>query len=128
MKTLTLQEFHDACRAQGVPREHIALICPMCGTPQSAEDFIRAGAGERFEDVEKVLGFSCVGRFTGAPSPREKHDGKPCNWTLGGFFQLHKLEVVTDDGKRHPRFELATPEAAQAHMKFKASESASENK
>lgn len=88
----------------------------MCGTPQCGYDLIRAGAGETFDDVEQYLGFSCVGRFTGADTPRNKPDGKPCNWTLGGLFQTHKLVVVTPDGKRHPRFEVATPEVAAAHL------------
>lgn len=114
MKTLTLAEFHAAVKAQGVAHEHIAFKCPMCGTIQSGHDLIEAGAGACFDDVEKYLGFSCVGRFTGAEQPRKAPDGSPCNWTLGGLFQLHKLEVITDDGVRHPRFELATPDEAQA--------------
>lgn len=116
MQTMTLDEYKAAVIAQGVPHEHIAVKCPMCGTIQSGADLIKAGAGADFDAVEKYLAFSCVGRFTGAGSPRKKPDGKPCNWTLGGFFQLHKLVVVTPDGQRHPRFELATPAEAQAHM------------
>jgi hypothetical protein len=116
MNTMTLDEYKAAVKAQGVPHEHIAMRCPMCGTIQSGADLIAAGAGADFDAVEKYLAFSCVGRFTGAGSPRKTPDGQPCNWTLGGFFKLHKLEVVTPDGKKHPRFELATPAEAQAHM------------
>ena len=50
--------------------------------------------------------------------------GKPCNWTLGGLFALHKLEVVTPDGEKHPRFELATPAEAQAHMAARVQQAA----
>lgn len=118
MKKLTLDEYKRALLAQGVgSHEHFAMKCPMCQTIQSAADLIAAGAGADFYAVEKYLGFSCVGRFTGAGTPRRKPDGKPCNWTLGGLFALHKLVVVTPDGKEHPRFELATPEEAQEHMK-----------
>lgn len=116
MQTMTLDEYKAAVTAQGVPHEHIAMKCPMCGVIQSGADLIAAGAGADFDAVEKYLAFSCVGRFTGAGSPRKKPDGKPCNWTLGGLFSLHKLEVVTPDGKKHPRFDLATPAEAQAHM------------
>jgi hypothetical protein len=121
MKTMTVEQFHAACKAQGVSHHlDTALVCPMCKTVQSARDFIAAGAGADFESVEKYLGFSCVGRFTGAGSPRHKKpDGQPCNWTLGGLFRLHTLEVVTPDGKHHPSFELATPEQAQEHAKAK---------
>jgi hypothetical protein len=118
MKVVPLQEYLDAATAQGVPREHIALKCSMCGTVQSATDLIKAGAGKDFDDVEGFLGFSCVGRFTNAgPLEKGAKPGKGCDWTLGGLFSLHKLEVVTEDGKHHPRFELASPEEAQAHMK-----------
>lgn len=84
---------------------------------------IRAGAGKTEGDVEKYVGFSCVGRWTGAGSPRKNPDGKPCNWTLGGLFQTHKVTVVTPDGKPHPIFEVATAEEAQALMRGKESAS-----
>lgn len=115
MQMMTLEEFHNALKAQGVT-SHVdfALKCPMCGTVQSGASLVAAGAGAEFHDVEKYLGFSCIGRFTGAGSPRKTPDGKPCNWTLGGLFTLHKLEVKTPDGERHPRFEVATPAEAQA--------------
>ena len=115
MRTMTVSEFRDALRAQGVPTEDVALRCPMCGTVQSARDLIAAGAGLNFDEVERFLGFSCVGRWTGAGSPRNAPDGKPCNWTLGGLFQTHKMAVITEDGEHHPRFEPVTPEEAQAH-------------
>jgi hypothetical protein len=116
MKTLTLAEYYAELKAQGVAQiEDAAFICPMCQTIQSARDLIAAGAGKNLDEVEKYLAYSCVGRFTGAPSPRRKPDGKPCNWTLGGLFQLHEMEVITLDGEHHPRFMLATPEQAQAH-------------
>lgn len=124
MQTMTLDEYKAALKAQGVPHEHIAMKCPMCGVIQSGADLIAAGAGADFDAVEKYLGFSCVGRFTGAGSPRKKPDGKPCDWTLGGLFRVHKLEVVTPDGKKHPRFELATPAEVQAHMAASAQQSA----
>lgn len=117
MKQMTLDEFHAAFRAQGAAsREQIAVVCPLCGTVQTAQDLIDAGAGKTFDDVERYLGFSCVGRFTGKGSPRKVPDGEACNWTLGGLFSLHKLEVVTPDGALHPRFEAATPEQAKAHV------------
>lgn len=115
MQTMTLEEFLEALKAQGVNSHmHFALKCPKCGTVQSATDLIAAGAGTDFDSVEKYLGFSCVGRWNAAGSPRKTPDGQPCNWTLGGLFAIHKLEVVTPDGKHHPRFEPATPEEAQA--------------
>lgn len=117
MKTQTLEEYHAGLKAQGVPIEHVALKCPMCHTIQSAQDLIAAGAGKNMDEVEKYLGFSCFGRWTHQkPPPKEKGTQHGCNWTLGGLFQCHDLEVVTPDGKKHPRFELATQAEAQAHM------------
>lgn len=118
MKTMTIPEFHAALKAQGVDdRSDLAMICPMCGTVQSARDLIAAGAGLDFDAVERFLGFSCIGRFTGAGTPRKQPDGKPCNWTLGGLFQTHKLAVVDDEGVAHPRFEVASPSQAQQHAR-----------
>jgi len=117
MKTLTLAEFHAEVRAQDVPLHQVAVICPMCGTIQCASDLIAAGVGATFDEVEPHLGFSCIGRFTNAgPHRPGTPPGNGCDWTLGGLFQLHRLEVIAEDGKAHPRFELATPEQARAHM------------
>ncbi|MBU6231566.1 hypothetical protein KGP36_02765 [Patescibacteria group bacterium] len=116
MTTKTVEEMHEAFKAQGVPREHLAFVCPMCGTVQSCQSLIKAGAGATVEEVEKFIGFSCVGRWTkaGPPPGRPKENNtKGCNWTLGGLFQCHKLEVITPDGKRQPSFEVATPDQAR---------------
>lgn len=113
MRTITLEEFQMELKAQGVSGiEHCAFVCPIC----SGHDLIIAGAGKTFNEIERFLAFSCVGRFTNAGS---HHPGTPpgggCDWTLGGLFKVHELEVVTPDGEKHPRFELATTEEAQAH-------------
>lgn len=110
-RELTLDAFRAEIKAQGVEPLDYAFICPACNTVQSARWFIAAGAGKGFEEVEGSLGFSCVGRFTGAGSDRI--EGKGCNWTCGGLFQIHKLTVVTPDGKKHPHFEVASQQ--QAH-------------
>lgn len=115
IETITITEFRTRLKAQGVPGlVDLAFKCPMCGTVQSGQSLICAGAGSGFESVEKYVGFSCVGRFTGAGAAREKPDGQPCDWSLGGLLRLHKLEVIDEDGNHHPRFEIATPEEAQA--------------
>lgn len=121
---MTLAEFQEACKAQAPSHDLIVFQCPMCKTLQTSRDLIAAGAGTTFDEVERYLAFSCVGRFTGAGSPRKAPDGQPCNWTLGGLLKLHKVEVVTPDGEAHPRFELASREEADAH-RAKATGSAS---
>ena len=96
MIKMTLEEFHAAIKSQSTatPAE-VTFRCPLCGTLQSANDLIKAGAGADFQAVEKYLAFSCVGRWD---------DTKGCDWTLGGLFQLHELVVIADDGKEYPRF------------------------
>ena len=115
MKRMTLEDFQAACKTQARSSELTTVKCPMCGCLQNAIDFIAAGAGKDWDGVARYVGFSCVGRFTGAESPRKVPDGKPCNWSLGGLFKTHRMVVVTPDGKEHPHFELASPEEAAAH-------------
>lgn len=118
VKTLTIPEFMAQLKGQGVPIEHAAFRCVMCGTVQSATCLIAAGAGKDFDAVERYLGFSCVGRFTGAgPHKKGSAAGHGCDWTLGGLFHIHALEVIDSDGIAYPRFEPASPEEAQALMK-----------
>ncbi len=95
METMTLEEYKSAIKSQGVPIEDVTFHCPSCKKLQSARDLIRAGAGKDLDEVEKYLAFSCVGRFDSSQG---------CDWTLGGLFQIHELEVITPDGKHHPRF------------------------
>lgn len=114
MRQITHDAFLAELEAQGVPRDHYAFICPACGTVQSYDDFKRAGVES--ENAERAIGFNCVGRYTNAPAPRKAPDGKPCNWSLGGLFRIHQLEVKTEDGTVHPFFEVAAPEQARAHL------------
>jgi hypothetical protein len=114
-RQITVEELHAELKAQGVSaREHFAFRCVACGTVQSAKSLIRAGAGTTFEEVEKYLGFSCFGRWTNA-GPRKKNTppGRGCDWTLGGLFTIHKLEILTPEGKACALFEPATPTEAQ---------------
>ena len=95
MQTMTVNEFEMALKTQEVPIEEVTFRCPMCKTLQSAKDLINAEVGANLDEVEKYLAFSCVGRW-------DKNKG--CNWTLGGLLQIHELEILTKDGKKHPRF------------------------
>lgn len=97
MKVLKLEEFKAlAVQRFGELTHKWKFVCPHCKTAQSAEDLVSAGVKK--EEVEKYVGFSCIGRFD---------ETKGCNWTLGGLFQLHELEIETEDGKRHKHFDLA---------------------
>lgn len=115
VEVVTVADFHARIKAQGVEKVDLAFRCPICATIQSAADFIAAGAAKTFEDAEKFLAFSCVGRFTGAGSYRPgEAPGRGCDWTLGGLFQIHTFGV-SDEGKTFPRFEPVTAEEAREH-------------
>lgn len=116
MRKIKAEELHAEMKAQGVKdRQDIAFRCVICGTVQSMRSMIDAGVEPA--RVENVIGFSCEGRWRNAGPANNGRPGKGvrgCDWTLGGLFQLHRLEVTTPDGKTHPSFELASPAEAQA--------------
>lgn len=120
--TLLVAEMHARMRAQGVSnRQHIAFVCPVCGTIQSIASLVLAGCTP--VAAERAIGFSCEGRFSNAGPWPGSQDNSPqakarrfirgCDWTLGGLFQIHKLEVILADGTMQPVFELATADQAQ---------------
>lgn len=116
MKTITQQEFFDEANRRFGPKVHDwKFVCPACGTVQSVQQLLDAvlASGGTKDDVHGYIGFSCIGRFTrqGDAGIAAKNRGetwdKGCNWTLGGFLQMHSLEVVLEDGHKCPTFELA---------------------
>lgn len=108
-RRITFAEFKTELQNQGVPREHFAVRCVQCGTVQSRQDFVDAGIHPTIKDAQKHWGYSCIGRWVA---------GKGCDWTLGGLFQIHTLEIDFEDGSDPlPMFEPATPEQAQSHAK-----------
>lgn len=115
MITMTQDEFlAEAQRRFGRNGRDWKFVCPACGTVQSIQQLFDAGLKK--ETVHQVLGYSCIGRFTGQGDEGigAKNRGEPwtkgCNWTLGGLLHIHALEVVFPDGGRRPTFELAPVE------------------
>lgn len=117
MRKIALEEFHAEIRAQGTSSpDHAAVKCPACGTVQSKALLKKEGCPE--DKLEGHIGFSCVGRWNDAGPPPRKDDASPreklgCNWSLGGLFRIHELEVEKD-GVSHPMFEVATAAEAKA--------------
>ncbi|HDI3344693.1 TPA: hypothetical protein PMK43_001946 [Vibrio cholerae] len=104
--TLTYDEFMARIKDQG--HEDIldaTFQCPSCKTLQSLRQFIEVSGLERSE-ANRYFGFSCIGRFN--------DKGIGCNWTLGGLFKIHELEVLTKDGEKHMHFMPMTPEQVKA--------------
>lgn len=101
---ITLDQFVTRLQAQGVPQEHYAFRCVRCGHIQSAVSLARYLPPE---DAGNAAYFACEGRF---------NRGTGCDWTLGGLFRIHKLEVLSENGHLVPVFEPASPEEARALM------------
>ena len=59
--------------------------CVQCGNVQTLDDFVAAGLTP--EEASTRVYFSCLGRV---------RNGVGCNWSLGGLFQIHNLEVFDD--------------------------------
>lgn len=81
-----------------------AFKCPICETRIEVRDWQKAGS------KEGAVAFSCIGRYLDkkqeAFSKKKVVKGKPCNYTLGGLFKIHTLEVIFDDGLIDPIFEF----------------------
>lgn len=108
---ISIKEFHSRLKAQEVSgKEHHALVCPQCGTVQSVASLVRAGLSR--VSAEAVTGWSCEGRVHEA-SARRKGKVRGCDWTLGGLFKIHELEVINPDGKPHPMFQVASRDEAR---------------
>ena len=71
------------------------FVCPRCKHVQSGESVIAhnpgLSRGEPSDAISDWIYFSCEGRHT------PKYG---CDWTLGGLFQIHTVEVI--DPPRRP--------------------------
>lgn len=72
--------------------------CVSCGHVQSIASILEHTPDRDRELVGNQVAFSCEGRWV---------KGVGCDWTLGGLFTIHKVEVVMEDGAICPSFEFA---------------------
>jgi hypothetical protein len=98
-KVKKLADWRDeAARLFGPKGRDWKFKCVRCGNIQSGADFIAAGMTP--EEAQSRAHFSCIGRWV---------KGVGCDWTLGGLFTIHEVEVLTDDGDIVPVFDFAYP-------------------
>lgn len=71
--------------------------CPICGHIQSIKSVLEHGPSLERQKVQDWIHYNCEGRI---------NEGYGCDWTLGGFFHVHKVEVEFN-GKLVPVFEYA---------------------
>jgi hypothetical protein len=95
MKRISFEEWKNkAIELYGPIKEDWKFKCVKCGQVQTLQDFKDTG----IDNAETMFYYSCIGRFV-------KNRG--CDWTLGGLFQIHNLEVIAPDGHIVPVFEFA---------------------
>lgn len=110
-RQITFEQFQQELKAQQVPRIHVAVKCPMCKTVQSMHSLLLAGVEK--SSIESIFGFSCIGRYK---NKQEHAPGVGCDWSLGGLFQMHELEVIAPDNKIHRFFKIASMDEAKTLM------------
>lgn len=77
--------------------------CVRCGHVQSIRGALERNPKLTLKHIGALIYFSCEGRWN-------KSEG--CDWTLGGLFQIHNIEVIDgEDERRVPVFEFDHPDA-----------------
>lgn len=97
----------EAERRYGRQLRAIRFRCPSCGFLQSGEDFLALPM--EVDQVLRVFGYSCIGRWTSGPPVAEAFTGGPgpCNYTSGGLIGIAPVHVLMDDGTERPTFDFA---------------------
>ena len=90
--------FDKGKQLYGDDRDNWVFKCPICGNRQSVNSVLIKNPKLKAEDVRDWIYFNCEGRYT-------KRVG--CDWTLGGLFQIHRVEVMVDGKRRNRVFEFA---------------------
>ena len=82
--------------------------CPACGHGQSVAEVMERHPALSVDEVKKWIYFSCEGREWACKRLKPEVG---CDWTLGGFFQIHHMTVTAPDGHKSPVFEFDHPDA-----------------
>jgi hypothetical protein len=91
----------------GADRMQWRFRCPSCGHIATPQDYRAAGA------PQTAVGFSCVGRWSGAASEAFSDASGPCNYAGGGLFRINPL-LVTDGEQEWQMFDFAEPFEGEA--------------
>jgi len=99
-RTVTLEQYiAEAVAKFGEDRNNWRFICPACGHVASVAEYEAAGA------PEGAVGFSCIGRWSGASREAFGEGEGPCNYAGGGLIGLNPVYI---EGCGH-YFEFAEP-------------------
>ena len=95
----------EAIRLYGRDERNWRFKCPNCGHVQCGKE-VRERNPSLIGTISDWITCNCEGRHT---------PGIGCNWTLGGLFQIHKVEVTI--GQKIIRaFEFADTEPVNANQ------------
>lgn len=103
-KTMTYEDWHKrGTELYGANHDKWVFACPACGHEQSLEGVISRNPAIIRDEAARWIYFACEGRHNHAVG---------CNWTLGGLFHFHELEITMDgDPKGSPAFRFAADPA-----------------
>jgi len=94
-RTISFAEWQaEGTEKFGEDMHHWKFQCPVCEEVQTFREFV----DNRVENGRDKFFFSCIGRYV---------EGRGCDWTLGGLFQIHKTEVVDPEGTHIAVMEFA---------------------
>lgn len=79
------------------------FVCCNCGNIQSIEDFKKAG----IKNPDTKVHFSCIGRWINGKGELGNKI-QPCNYTIGGLFNISKLTILKD-GEKISTFKFHEP-------------------
>lgn len=100
MRTVNLRTYFNECIDRfGHDRNDWKFVCPSCGHVASVAEYKAAGA-------ENAIGYSCIGRWTGATQKAFAKGTGPCDYAGGGLIGINPVRVVSEDGGIN-MFELA---------------------
>jgi len=89
-RNVALQHYKDV--------KGIEFECPSCKHKQSINSIMKNNSKLTEQEVRDFIAVNCEGRST---------KGKGCDWTLGGLFQIHDVEVLKEDGSKYGVFNFS---------------------
>lgn len=85
---MTAEAYIDlGVRLFGEDRWNWRFVCPCCGHVATAKNYKEAGA------PEGAVGYSCVGRWSGAKRGALGEGPGPCNYAGGGLFAFGPVKI-----------------------------------
>ena len=105
IEKISLEEWHEKGKRLFGDYKKWKFKCCNCGNIQTIEDFENLNISNL--DPETVVFFSCIGRWIEGSQGTLGNKKSPCNYTLGGLFDIGKVKVIDEKDVEHSVFEFA---------------------